>query len=116
MKYKYTRKEIVKMIKTKCFFGHNESKAVRWLLATQPKTQPTKEDKKECKHKFSSKDCRCFYCGKEITSGTIGNSTPSPLELPKINNNFSSMEQYNWAKQITDEVNKLYQLIKEKQK
>lgn len=32
-KYKYSRKEIVKMIKKKCFLGNNEAKVIRWLLA-----------------------------------------------------------------------------------
>lgn len=33
LKYKYSRKEIIKMIKKKCFLGNNEAKVIRWLLA-----------------------------------------------------------------------------------
>lgn len=126
MKYKYTRKEIVEM------WSLNKSDK-EWLIPFIKDLLAQKEDKKECKHKFSSKDCRCFYCGKEITSGTSGTSgtftrierpTPSPLEIEEIEEmkvNKLSYASYNqWAK-IMNKINslisnqkKLYQLIKEK--
>jgi len=42
MKYKYSRKEIAKLIKTKFFFGYYEKKAIRYLLALAEKPKEEK--------------------------------------------------------------------------
>ena len=74
MKYKYTGIQL-----SQAYGGYDHDEVCEDLLAQ-------KEDRKECKHKYSSETCKCVYCGKKITSGTNGNylgnnnSTPSPLE------------------------------------
>ena len=126
--YKKTRKYIDRLLMDSAKFDGKYIKinintfcSIREMLLAQ------KEDRKECLNemegrvvtiikKWLKENQTCPDClGKNGCMCAL-NPTPSPLELPKIHNNFSSIEQYNWAKQITDEVKKLYQYIKEKKK
>ena len=109
--YKKTRKYIDRLLMDSAKFDGKYIKinintfcSIREMLLAQ------KEDRKDQRFVYTCPVHGNYYkvCPKC--------STPSPLELPKIHNNFSSIEQYNWAKQITDEVKKLYQYIKEKKK
>lgn len=117
-KYKHTRKKAIKQIYKQPLFTLDKSELMSLISNIEKDLLAQKEDRKgwipcNCpKGGIDGDGMVCDKCGG--TEWVKVKPTPSPLELPKINNNFISMEQYNWAKQITDEVNKLYQLIKEK--
>lgn len=104
--WKYSREEIIKMIKEKIFLGYNERKVIKWLKETNSKSTPKKkskeikqEDKKECltgisKHKLQEAELNVKF------------SKPTPSLLNDIET-IEEIEEYCNRGEVSTTINML---------
>lgn len=84
------------------------------LLAKSPIKEKKVEEDKICKGYCKCPDCHILgekYGNIPVPTPTqsFDNKVPE-IKLPRVNNNFTSMEQYEWAKKITEQINRLNNL------